>query len=407
MAVVDYAVYRRPEGGECMSSISINTTKVLREQSSLQGYQKKVNRIADSVENVRLNLSFDLQSRDRIVKTLSSTESLLEVCKTDLGSMESVLGEVMSRYQETEERVKERSGQLTKSEITEAEITVEYSSSSTSGEEAGNSDDADSSNGIDTFLNYILDFGKKYLTIFNKFFGDDEAGLGSKFFSYFKNLFGFFSGDKSGLTGVSDWFDLASGSSNLWNSIYSYMKKTYDALDDKSQYNNLVGAWGDSSDAIGVGGSLFGLFAGIMDTADTLLSGETTIGERIASIIDGASGLIDVVKAIYNVGHTVARGLLFSATDLWATFAKTITSSVSQLAKSISNYLEDGTWDLGDTGATGVEMAVAGLTTMISALTLGIISPETFGTTAEDISSALEGFTEDLGTWIGELILSY
>ncbi|MCD8076172.1 MAG: hypothetical protein LUF27_14300 [Lachnospiraceae bacterium] len=124
-----------------MSSISVNTTKVLREQSSLQSYQKKVNRVADSVENIRLNLSFDLQSRDRIVKSLSSTESLLEVCGNDLSSMESVLGEVMARYQETEERIKERSGQLVKSEITEADPITITTGSSESRETTDSEDD--------------------------------------------------------------------------------------------------------------------------------------------------------------------------------------------------------------------------------------------------------------------------
>jgi len=102
-----------------MSSISVNTTKVLREQSSLQSHQKKLDRIADSVGNVRLNLSFDLQGRERIVKTLSSTESLLEVCKTDLGSMESVLGEVMARYQERYEVLEYLFIILLKSEISD------------------------------------------------------------------------------------------------------------------------------------------------------------------------------------------------------------------------------------------------------------------------------------------------
>jgi len=379
-----------------MSSISVNTTKVLREQSSLQSHQKKLDRIADSVGNVRLNLSFDLQGRERIVKTLSSTESLLEGCKTDLGSMESVLGAVMARYQETEERVKERSGQLAKSGITNAEAGIEYSSS-LGGEEAGSSDDSDESSPLENFINSILDYFKGLMKILEKLGDSDRAGVLSDFFSYIKNIFGFITGDISGWSGISDWCDLADGSTGMWSAVYDIYK---------SKYSNLEDSWGGVADAVSVIGSLFGLFGGVAEAVDTFLSG-TTVCEKIASAVDAGSGLIDVVKSIYKIGQTAVEGAFYTAADLWAAFAKTVTSSVSQLFDSIGNYFSDGVWDIGDTGATGVEVAVAGLTTLFSAISFGIISPETFGTTAEDISSALEQWTEDLGTWIGELILSY
>lgn len=372
-----------------MSSISVNTTKVLREQSSLQSYQKKVNRIADSVENVRLNLSFDLQSRDRIVKSLSSTESLLEVCGNDLSSMESVLGEVMARYQETEERVKERSGQLVKSEITEADTITITTGSLESGETTDSEDDT---------LSWFLSLIKSFLTYQDKYEDDKTSGAVKALVSYFQKLSAFATGDKEGWTGLSDWCDLGEASSKLWKASYSYLKTYYPWLKDQM---------GEAAAGVGIAGSLFGLAGGVSDMADTISSEDSTTGEKIASVLDAQSEGIDVVKSVYEYQHLADKSTgLYTAAGLWATFAETITNSASQLVTSISTYSADGSWDWGDTGATGVEIAVSGLSAMISGLTFGIISPETFGTTTEDISSAIENWAEGVGAWIGEKMCS-
>ena len=50
----------------------------------------------------------------------------------------------------------------------------------------------------------------------------DEAGVLEDVISYFESFTTFFSGDKKGLTGASDWCNLADSSIGVWTGLYDY-----------------------------------------------------------------------------------------------------------------------------------------------------------------------------------------
>ncbi|MCD7746721.1 MAG: hypothetical protein LUI13_15825 [Lachnospiraceae bacterium] len=385
-----------------MSSVKVDTTKVLAQQSSLQNYQNKVIQIEEEVESIRSNLNFNLKNRSQIANSLSLVETALQKSCSGLGTLGSTLADVMGSYQETEQKIKDRGGKLTKSEITEAVGTISGGgSSSASGTESGTSStDAEGGSDNTEDEDVLLQMIKAILKDFEKYFDSEEAGFGGGLVSYLEKLADYFTGDKEGWSGASDWCDLAESSSKLWNALYK-MLKSYDSTDA------LEKQFGKASAGLGIIGSVIGLLGGVFSMADTITTDGSTTGEKIAAGIDAAGEGIDVIKSVYDLKNIADKSTgPYSAAGLWATFAETITDSASQLAESISKYSADGSWSAGDTGATGVEMSVAGLSSLISGITFGIISPETFGTSAEDISSSIESWANDLGTKAGEYICS-
>ncbi|MCD7716106.1 MAG: hypothetical protein LUI39_06615 [Lachnospiraceae bacterium] len=366
-----------------MSSIKVNTAKMQSGQSSLLKYQIKVSQIESEVGNIRTSLNFSLKNRSRIVSSLSSVETALERSRKGFMSLESALADTIAEYQETEEKVKDCSGRLTKSGITEAVVTVA-------------SDNSDES--TEKLSDYLLPLIKAILKDLEKFGGITGAGFAGSLVSYLQDLKEFLTGDMQGLSGSADLCDLAETSSKLWNALYKLLKSS----DSTGVVEN---AWGTAAAEVGLGGSLIAVIGGIVDMVESVTSDDTTTGEKISSVIDAISESVGVEKSIYelqNVG-TKSSGI-YSETGVWATFATTIFSSISQLVKSVDNYSSDGSWDWGDTGATGVEVAISGLSTIISGLTFGIISPETFGTSTEEISEGIENWANDVGTSLGNFL---
>lgn len=58
----------------------------------------------------------------------------------------------------------------------------------------------------------------------------DEAGVLEDVISYFESFTTFFSGDKKGLTGASDWCNLADSSIGVWTGLYDYFCDMYKGL---------------------------------------------------------------------------------------------------------------------------------------------------------------------------------
>ena len=94
----------------------------------------------------------------------------------------------------------------------------------------------------------------------------DEAGVLEDVISYFESFTTFFSGDKKGLTGASDWCNLADSSIGVWTGLYDYFCDMYKGLK--------IGFFGDVAQknvkVLGLSAGFLGLTASILSASNRL-----------------------------------------------------------------------------------------------------------------------------------------
>lgn len=225
-----------------------------------------------------------------------------------------------------------------------------------------------------------------------------EAGLANANLSYVASLYNFYTGDKRGLTGAADLFDLSDKSIGLWTEWYDYIKGK-DTL----------------SGGLGIAGSSFGLVSSALEVADKINSGNlgpAGVTGEVIGLGDNALGIWESIEKLKHIGDTTPNftdsGGLYSPLTLWSTFGKTAVATVSQTFKSIDKYSADGKWDLGDTGRTGTELGVAGLYKMLDSLSFGGLSAlgNVTGFTPENISRDIENMADGIGKAAGNYIVN-
>ena len=229
----------------------------------------------------------------------------------------------------------------------------------------------------------------------------DRAGLGKDFLSYLESLHKFIKGDKRGLTGAEDLFDLADNSVGLYSSFYEYLK-------DENIF----------SKGLGIASSSLGLISSGFGVIDKITSGDLGPAGITSEIIGLGSNGLNMWESIEKLKHlgeeatniTTKAGKtgLYSPLNLWLTFGETAIATGSQMFKSIDKYSADGKWDLGDTGRTGIESGVAGLYTMFDKLSLGGLSTlgDVTGFTPENISADIENWADGVGKAAGNYIVN-
>ena len=150
-----------------------------------------------------------------------------------------------------------------------------------------------------------------------------------------------------------------------------------------------------------------GTWLGIVDT----IKNDESIGTAgiIGEVIGGGESIVDIwsdVKKMKNIGSTTSNGGLYSPTLFYSTIAKGYISASSQGFKSYEKYIEDGAWDLNDSGRSAVEIGMSGLYSRADVLTFGLISDKTTGVTADDISNGLETWASNVRKGVGDYILN-
>lgn len=237
---------------------------------------------------------------------------------------------------------------------------------------------------------------KTILTYLDKVEKNKEAGLISKIREYLKSLFGFWNGDQTGWAGLSAWCGLSKKSGDLWSGFYKYCKA-------KDPSGLLEKRFGKGAAQVAVIGSSLGLMGKL---ANAFGSDAENGWDKAADFLDVGGSGAGVVQSVYDLKHLADKGKggLYSPASLWTTTAETAIASVSQGIRSIGAYSADGEWDMLDTGATGVDASVAGLEKMVSKLTFGMVSAETFGTSPGQISQNLKNWAAETGTRAGNYI---
>lgn len=232
--------------------------------------------------------------------------------------------------------------------------------------------------------------------------GTDKEGIDSikGFVSYAQALIKYFGNDEG--PQASDFLKLCKESGDLWKDLYDWAVK---GLGDPKDATGIFSeANQDRIAGLGVISSMFGFGSSWEEVRDGIASGSYgSFGEAMNDLLTkvGGSG-VDLAKSA--VGALGTDGLstgVYNPGMLWATFGKTVLSTAGQTFESIGHYSADGSWSATDTGATMIETSVAGLYTLADGLSLGILGKVT-GAEAGDISSKVEGWATDFGTWLGE-----
>ena len=227
-----------------------------------------------------------------------------------------------------------------------------------------------------------------------------QSGLAGSGLSYVDALYAFFSGDMKGLTGAQDWCRLGDKSIGLWTDFYDYLNKFYNGSGTLFSAANQTKVAG-----IGLAGSLIGLCGAAAGVADTIQNTDNmgTAG-KIGHILGLGDEVTDVAGSAAKLGGLGKGKGLYTPLSKYLTIAKGYTAFASQGFLSYEKYMADGVWDMEDTAATGVDSSVAGLYAMVDSLTFGLISEDTTGVSAEEISESLKDFGKETGSRAGNYI---
>ncbi|MEE1195387.1 MAG: hypothetical protein UHS54_00675 [Lachnospiraceae bacterium] len=251
----------------------------------------------------------------------------------------------------------------------------------------------------------------------DKYGDNDEAGVLKDAISYFQDLASFFNGDKKGLTGASDWCNLANSSIGLWSGLYDYFQDMYDGIK--------TGFFGDTAQknvkVLGLSSGFLGLTASILSASNGL---DTKQWQSIvADYTDCGKDILSIISSGYelkNIGNVKSLAEMkagpWNALGIYSAIGEAGIQSISQGFRSHEKYYSDGQWDLGDTGATGIDISMAGIYSLSHKLTgglddliYGVIDSATGGDGNSDMSyyeKAAEGYKilanrcgEAIGNW--------
>lgn len=256
-----------------------------------------------------------------------------------------------------------------------------------------------------------------------KYIGKTEENDGAVFFSdiiaYLRSFIDFYTEDKSGSTGAKNWADLSKDSIGLWTGLYDYLKNIYGDVN--------LGIFSESNQATVAGLGIIGSFTSLISSLIDAGTGwnDKTVLEIMSGYIDSGKDIAKIIKSTYKLDHIGDTSSLltqktgaYSALDYYMAIANGAIEFTSQGFESISKYSADSIWDWGDTGATGVDCALAGFHGIASTLTFGLDDAvfdlikeltgwEYDGNWADAASDGLKAFAEWAGTGIGNLILKF
>lgn len=360
-----------------MAKISIEPKKAKKALAEQAELEKTLRTLCQDVRSVQSGLNFKIAGQQAISTRLRTAAEQIEKEANGTKAMYTGLEEVIRRYEQTEKGNTER-------------IPPKKA-------------DGDK----DPSGNQLLARIKALLSLADKTKTSDISGLGKDGISYLESLYKFLTGDKRGLTGAEDWFDLGDKSIGIWTEFYDYLKILYNEHGDTFSLKNQRSVAG-----LEITGGFLGLFSSIFGMAD-YISNTEDIGPAgiMGEILGGGDDVVDIwsgAEKLKHMGDTATnittKNGLYSPLSFYSAIAKGYLSAASQGFKSYEKYATDGSWDSNDAAKTGVEFGVSGLYSMVDALTFGLLSDKTTGITSDDISGFLENWAADIGKQAGNYL---
>lgn len=128
---------------------------------------------------------------------------------------------------------------------------------------------------------------------------------------------------------------------------------------------------------------VLGLSAGFLGLTASILSASNELDNKqwqsiVADYVDCGKDMLSVIKSGYVLKHigdvkslSEIKAGPWSALNIYSAIGEAGIQSISQGFRSHEKYYADGQWDIGDTGATGIDISMAGIYGISHSLTLG------------------------------------
>lgn len=395
-----------------MAKILIEVNRVntaLRAQDSLI---RALSKMASDTESVKNGLRAKIAAREAIERKLKEAVTQIEMEHEDIISMRGALEQISSLYVQTESRCSES----LVPEIPDFMSSLEGGAfAGSDGQNPYNPGERDplkwlgdlledlkkhwtkpgtDSSDRPTFWDYL-----KALLSYRKEFEDDKyAGPLKSFLGYMESIADFLKGDKSGYTGGEQLLDIGSSGSSFWKSLIILASK-FDKTATADYVGDFLKQWGPIGAAAGISGSLFALCSKLLHASNPE---NTNIYDVIGDYVDAGGEAADLFKNILDVKNL--GKVTESSAGKYAIVVESFCSCFSQGVKSYGKYSADGTYDVGDIGATCVDASVEGLFSFVKGLTRGVVSEDTLGVSPEEVSESMKGWAADRGNDVAQWI---
>ena len=398
----------RNEGERNMSEFRINLKQAAGEVGTCRGLARSIGSIQSDLNRTMRSLDFSISQKERIRKRLEMQNDALKEEQRMVQRAASSLQEIVRCYEQTEKGLcgvrvdRLPQGQAAPPSPSWLEKLKQFLKENLDLEER-------------------LSVIKKLLKGCEKFGENDEAGIAEDVLSYFEDLMAFFLGDKKGITGAADFCDLTKSSIDVWKGLYDYYSDIYE--------NARTGFFSDigkrNVKIVGLTASLFGLCSSLLSATDGI--GKKSIQSVIADYIDCGKDVFSVIKSGYELKHIKDAASLakikegpWSALGIYMSIGEATAVAGAQIVRSQEKYYADGKWDIGDTGATMIDVSMAGVRGLVHSLTFGTDDlffgwlQEQFGNHGDPnlnfAEQAAEGYKylgELIGKNLGKWILSW
>ncbi len=357
-----------------MAMLRVNTTVMSDQVAELQTLLQRLEDISSDVAAVNQQLQWRTSLSTAIRSNLSQHSEYVGQLREIASALSGALSTAVEQYTSTENEL-----------VGVAEATASSIAESVSAVIAGG--DGDDGAGVESFLGLLneededfLDKIKSILKAMDKWGDNSEAGILENILSYLEDFESFFFGsdsDKAGLTGLAAICSLADSSVSVWTGLYDYWRDMFEGV--------TTGLFGDIANRnvkiLGLSGSLMGLVSSVLSASETLSENidANKWGTIIADYLDCGKDVISTIKSGYTLKHIKdvasladVKAGVWSALSVYTAIGEAGVSTVSQAFRSIEKYASDGSWDVGDTGATGIDISVAGIYGLSHSLTLGL-----------------------------------
>lgn len=321
-----------------MGKIRVNTDALEQQKQQMEQITKMIHSVSSDISSVNRNLSWKIASRSQIKGMLKNYASYTSTLEQKNKKLSKILHNAAKQYQKTEKKLED------------AEVKE-----------------------IKTQDDDILKIIKDLLSGDSYFGGNDEAGIAKDIIEYLEKLVAFLNGDKLGFTGAGDWCSLADASFNVWKGLYDWYCEIYKDAPE-GFFSDIVQK---RVKCVGLASAFVALIGASFSASDGLDQKEWQ--SIVADYLGCGKELVSVIGAGYEVKNFEQLKSLadlkagpWTPAAVYEAVAKSVIASIEQGFRSHEKYSADGVWDVGDTGATGIDISMAGLYGFCDSLTGGL-----------------------------------